>query len=880
MKPNPNKSRAHTRKLSSKRTSVKEEALRLAKLGWRIFPAHSVMKGVCSCRKADKCPHPGKHPRINRWQIVASSDLAKVLGWWKKWPSSNVGLLTGKEVGLFVIDVDPRKDGTATLKKLETKHGKLPPTVESRTGSGGEHRFFAYPAGVQIKSRNDGLGLGLDIKGNGGFVILPPSGHKSGDSYRWKRGRGPDRVPLAEAPAWLLDLVVEKEPKRKATGPRRGSKLFGQTINEGSRNDSLMSRGGANRAKGMTAPEILSDLMEVNRSRCCPPLTENEVAKIARSLSKYAQGTDNGTCTIGVAEADQRTTIRVNERNLDELTLDILTALEDANDPPVLYVRGGELCRVRTDENGRPVIEPLTDSTFRYRLAQVARFQGKGGVVLPSRDGVQNALAAGQWNFPSLEAIAEFPVIRSDGSVLDLPGYDAASRLLYAPSDKTAVPDVSRKASRTAARKAARYLLEELLGDFPFVDQASKANALALLLTPLIRQTGIGNCPIALIDAPVMGSGKTLLARVFHVALTGRDAPVMTAPTQEDEWSKQITALLCSGTNLVIIDNIEHRLASAKLSAAVTTSTWLDRPFRRNDIMISVPSRAVWIVTGNNIQLGGDMSRRCFSVRLDSESSKPWQRASDEFRHPDLIGWVMENREEILRAMLTVVSSWYQRGRPPGANAHPLGSFELWSETLGGILSHAGVTGFLGNLEEFYEQVDDTPQQWEGFFRSWHEKFESAPTTVDQIKKETTEQPEGTMVHSLPEILPGPEDAQFSRSLGQQLKKLSGRVFGDYTLQRSSEGKDRTGRTFWRVTLQSSQGSQSRIQSHSKKKKSWRKQGTKDSAKPAIHASKKRRRRSESKSEASSLDWETQVAINEAVETVKRRRKTTKKKRA
>jgi hypothetical protein len=137
--------------------------------------------------------------------------------WWSRWPEANVGVVTGWVSALVVLDVDPRHGGDRRLAQLERTRGPLPGTVTSRTGGGGRHLFFAHPTHL-VASRP--LAPGLDLKAQGGLVVIPPSRHASGRRYQWEPGRDPDTVPLRDPPTWL---VARPEPPPGARRPMGGA---------------------------------------------------------------------------------------------------------------------------------------------------------------------------------------------------------------------------------------------------------------------------------------------------------------------------------------------------------------------------------------------------------------------------------------------------------------------------------------------------------------------------------------------------------------------------------------------------------------------------------------------------------------------------------
>lgn len=250
--------------------------------GWPVFPLHAVQDGRCTCGKAD-CQSPGKHPRPPRGLLDASTDADTIRQWWAKWPDANVGIVTGAASGLFVLDVDPGHGGDTSLADLLAVHGPLPETVESLTGGGGRHIFFKHPGGT-IRNSAGKLGPGLDVRGDGGYIVAPPSVHVSGGCYQWTAD--PGETPLTEAPAWLLARLRDETP-RPAGAPDS------DRIPKNRRNNTLTSLAGAMRRKGATETAILAALQAENRNRCDPPLSDSEVAGIAASIGHYAPAVED-----------------------------------------------------------------------------------------------------------------------------------------------------------------------------------------------------------------------------------------------------------------------------------------------------------------------------------------------------------------------------------------------------------------------------------------------------------------------------------------------------------------------------------------------------------------------------------------------------------
>ena len=264
-----------------------EVALDYAGFGWPVLLLHSIDGGRCTCGRSD-CHSVAKHPRTEHGLRDATTDQSIMRSWWSRCPNANVGILTGQRSGFVVLDVDPQHGGSKTLSDLEGRFGRLPKTLVSRTGNGGRHILFQHP-GYYVKTKQGALGAGLDIKGDGGYIVAPPSLHRSGQHYRWE-GSGPlSAFQIAPLPAWIVKRLEKAEGKQP--GKARTS---AQRIPEGQRNTALTSLGGAMRRQGMCQEAIESALLAENRRRCTPPLSDTEVKRIAASVARYPEASKPG----------------------------------------------------------------------------------------------------------------------------------------------------------------------------------------------------------------------------------------------------------------------------------------------------------------------------------------------------------------------------------------------------------------------------------------------------------------------------------------------------------------------------------------------------------------------------------------------------------
>src|SRR5262249_23113300 len=169
-------------------SQLHQAALGLAKRGCAIFP----------------CQPRGKNPACRNGFKDATINLTHINTWWGACPDLNIGIATGTPSGFFVLDVDNKKDGESSLKRLEKANGPLPPSVEVITGNG-RHIYFRVGEHGPVFCSRDQIGSGLDIRGDGGYVIAPPSVHESGRRYTWSVDSASD---FADAPEWLHALII------------------------------------------------------------------------------------------------------------------------------------------------------------------------------------------------------------------------------------------------------------------------------------------------------------------------------------------------------------------------------------------------------------------------------------------------------------------------------------------------------------------------------------------------------------------------------------------------------------------------------------------------------------------------------------------------
>lgn len=250
-------------------------------LGWTPIPLHSAKGNACTCGKAN-CTAVGKHPRIARWQKAKMPSITEL----NTWPAGNIGILTGAPSGFFALDVDPRHGGTMSLRELVTAHGKLPPTLTATTGGGGMHILFRIPTGKKIENRA-GFRPGLDIRGDGGQIVVAPS--QTLAPYSWRTPTGQPDAPVLDAPDWLLKIIIGDKPRTPTSSISTGFDPNAlDKVGKGRRNDFLARACGWLHRNGHRDHALRERLGSINQSRCDPPLDESEVDSIFRSISTRA----------------------------------------------------------------------------------------------------------------------------------------------------------------------------------------------------------------------------------------------------------------------------------------------------------------------------------------------------------------------------------------------------------------------------------------------------------------------------------------------------------------------------------------------------------------------------------------------------------------
>ncbi len=255
-------------------------------LGLPIFPLHAPNDaGECSCGNRS-CSSNGKHPRTRQGFKDATLDLGTVKTWWNWWPLANIGIRPLE--GMLVIDEDPRNGGEDSLRDLESQAGTLPTTITASTGGGGLHLYLTFAkrqtAGI-LEIAKSSILPGIDIKTANGYLVAPPSLHKSGKHYSWIRD--PRSTPIESISERTLNFLIAKKregTRSSARSERRFARSLGDRIPEGGRNCALASEIGRAIHLGVDGADLLTLMRKWNQEKCNPPLPDEEVERTVESI--------------------------------------------------------------------------------------------------------------------------------------------------------------------------------------------------------------------------------------------------------------------------------------------------------------------------------------------------------------------------------------------------------------------------------------------------------------------------------------------------------------------------------------------------------------------------------------------------------------------
>lgn len=375
-----------------------------------------------------------------------------------------------------------------------------------------------------------------------------------------------------------------------------------------------------------------------------------------------------------------------------------------------LYARGTSLVRPVTILNatasrgikraeGSTVLVPVEKSSLVEILTSLidwrrydARKDDWKPVACPPIVAETMLARRGDWPFPQLSAVVSAPTMRPDGTILNTPGFDRDTGILFAT--ELIWPQVSDRPTMDEANTALA-VLRDLVSSFPFVASSDHAAALSMIATALVRPC-LSSAPMFGVTAPTPGTGKSKLVDIAAVLATGQSASVLSAPREDAEMQKQIGAALMAGDPFITLDNIEHPLRSEFLCQTLTQGHVTVRVLGESRTL-KLPTGSTFCATGNSLRFAGDLTRRVVLINLDAGMERP----EDRVFKTDVVSVAKTRRVEFVTAALTILRAFIvHRGQKI---VPALGSFESWSNLVRSALMWMGEADPLSNAEKVRE---------------------------------------------------------------------------------------------------------------------------------------------------------------------------------
>jgi hypothetical protein len=636
----------------------------------------------------------------------ASKDETQIRAWWGKWPNAMIGAPTGPASGMWAIDLDlnPAKkiDGKATLDQLVAQHGAIPSTLMTITPRGGRHLIFSWDNNVEIRNSAGKIGPGIDVRGNGGYICLPPSRNADGGTYRW--ADPPDcAAQAAPAPDWLVALARAKKASAYARAALDRECKMVASAQPGTRNNVLntaafnlfqLVAGGV-----LDEQEVRDRLFEA--AVTCGLVADDGAASVGATIDSGAQAGRKQPRTRPQPrpQAGPRPIIQVVAGQIPRLLNEIEDALLSSGLP--VFSRGGFLVEPVAETMpaaaGRKTVtaqlRALTPNSSLKAIAESATFQkynvrGNTWVDIdPPLQLVRTMLEnAHCWKFPHVTGIITTPTLRPDGSLLIDPGHDPETELCLLPGFQ--LPPIPEHPTKDQAL-AALNLLTDLFSEFSFKriggeyeKRLNRSVALSGLLTALVRGS-LPTAPAHLIRAHMAGTGKSYLVDVVAVIATGRLCPVITTLKSVEETEKRLGSVVLGGMAMISLDNCTHDL-SGELLCQITERPMVKIRILGRSEMPDCEVHTAIFATGNNITFTGDMVRRGLVCNLETLDERPELR---EFNR-DTLRQAAANRAAYVAAGLTLMRAYLAAGALPVCG--PFGSYAEWSTMVRGPLVWLG----------------------------------------------------------------------------------------------------------------------------------------------------------------------------------------------
>lgn len=704
--------------------SALDAAVQYARRGWKPIPI----------------PTRSKNPGFSGWQqlYLDEADLPKHFNC----KPQNIGILLGEPSG-WLIDVDLDHSLAVQLAGEYLPHTAA---VFGRTTKPKSHWLYRAAKPIETKKfRSPTAGMIVELRSTGAQTVFPPSIHELGEAIEWDGVAGEPALIDPEELLGALELLarvvraeigdveVVDKPYRDtpptsnsaAAHPQFSDPKLQCCLSHMLRINTVDKHDGSNRLfavacraveHGLDDADALAVVREYARQR---PFSRNwSDQELLHRIRDAEKKTKRGMASR------PRVVIDTDEHRVVNETIQALEADVE------LYQRGGQLVRIlhgsRTPdgiERGQeaPTIATVPQAALREKMTEHAAFikfvkTGDGEVEMaahPTPWLVGAVDARGDWpGIRRLNGISDVPILRPNGSLWQTSGYDPQTGVYYQPS--APFPQIPADVTLDDADYAVNALME-IVCDFRFEDDDHRAAWLASLLTPIARFAFDGPSPLFLVDANIRGAGKGLLVQTIGWTVMGREMPVSSYARDSEEMRKKITAIALAGDRMVHLDNLAGTFGNDALDRALTSTRWKDRILGKNEL-VDLPLHAVWYGTGNNVAVAADTTRRIIHIRLDVLEERPEERS--DFRHPDLIHWIRENRPYLLMQALTILVAYFNAGCPR-QKLSSFGSYEGWSRIVREAIVWAGLPDPCRTRTRLVELSDTTADALSQLIQAW-----------------------------------------------------------------------------------------------------------------------------------------------------------------
>lgn len=457
---------------------------------------------------------------------------------------------------------------------------------------------------------------------------------------------------------------------------------------------------------------------------------------------------------------------------------DLSAAIEKTNEKAPRLFRGfNGLIEVAIDPSGATRLKAVNRAGLQNIAAKSAAWvktgEREGTVDVSAPRDLCEMYLAGQDNWKGvrpLEGTANAPFFAADGTLCAASGYWESARIYLTLTNGFDIGDTNPTPENTEAAK--KLILETILGEVAFVDDASRAHAVAQMLLPFVRQLIDGPTPLHLWNAPLRNSGKSYGAELCIWPFT---TPTPSAEKgNTEEWRKSLIVKLATGPSHVYLDNIKGSLNSSTLDAMITSQSgyFEDRLTGTGD-NVTVKTSAAWVATANNARLTEDAGTRCIVIQIDPNLENPDEK---KFKS-DPKAFIRQNRGQVCGAIITLVRAWMEKGQLPYSGEKSF-RFPQWLAVMGGIFEAIELPGILENLEEQRAHIGaNAGTEWHELTELWFETHGREPKNGEELL------PLAEKVTDLAAQFGESDLAKKKSKFSQLLAKRKDRIFGPYKIK-------------------------------------------------------------------------------------------------